>query len=421
MFPGLYSTDSVWMVWQATDVVPLMNWHPTLLIRAWGLVIGATGSVASVWLAQTALAAVCAYALLRSATRRPAFVVAAALLLFPPLLAALAMTWKDTQLALVWWLVALVMLRKDLSRRWAAFLLVGVLAIGVARYNSIGLAVGPAWMACERLVGRGRPDRRRLWVATAAVAVVVGAVLIPVIGGSIGLERELHPEESSYTWDIVGIGLRTGDFLLPADAQADPPCTYEQFRDSYLIISSDMLWITPDACVDVGLVENDDGIQHVFFRDWLDAVVRHPVAYIQHRTSVALATLGITAEPPGTILHARFDLPESFLSPGLVARPMGVVRLLVWLSEHATLLYRPWLWLIVAAVAVAVARQRALSIVLASTLFNEFVVCLTTPAADLRYSYPVMVTMIIAVVASVQSRSSGIDEPDANLDPDRPA
>lgn len=409
LYPGVYSPDSVVMLSEGIGVTPMNNWHPVLLAELWGVVVAISGSNAGVWVAQSMLAAICAFALLRQVRRRAAVVAAVVGLLLPPLWGALAMTWKDTQLALVWWLVAIAMVRPTMSRRWAAGLLVGVLGISIARYNSIGLAIGPAWLASTALITGGTGSRYRLpAIRIAATVFALGAAVLLSVGlGGTRVEDEVHPEEALYVFDIVGVAVRTGDVGLRREAEATPPCTFDVLRTQYQPSTAAYLIFGPEACVNVGLPIPDDGIQHVFVGDWIDAVTAHPTAYLRHRTGAALITAGITERPLGTLIVVGDPAAESLLSPTLLARTAPTVAFLDWFPQHLGVLYRPIVWVLATAVAIGFAgrRRSRLGVVFGSTIVNLLIVCLTTPAAQVRYSYPALITMIVAIVISLDDRS----------------
>ena len=139
---------------------------------------------------------------------------------------------------------------------------------------------------------------------------------------------------------------------------------------------------------------------------WLDVVPRRPLGYFKYRVSVFQRVLAIVTPPwspvPERVPRVARYAPQMLTDLGLAtshesAVQAGYTAALTWLADH-TPLFRPWLYLALALILVAVVRRRTLLALLLSGLAMQLSLLFVAMSPDYRYSHWLVLTTIVVGV-----------------------
>lgn len=391
-YPGYLNWDSGEQLYQLRQGA-LEDWHPPLMATYWELIeVVVKGPVGMLFL-QTGLFLWGLYAALRQRLgERTSAVLAALLLLFPPILTPMAAVWKDAQMA--GFLLAGVMLavRRPL---WARLLGLGLLFLGTGvRDNApaalpfLCLWIGSSWGLRSRIV---------------SIAVAVGLCFGLTAGAGVAnraaTDIRTHPWYRSVAiMDIVGTVAYArslpDDYLLRVLGDTDLRQRKEiqdRARDIYI----PRVWF--------GLVFSENG----FFvakptkpqrlaraRAWYQLVSDFPGAYVTHRWAVMKEVLGLTKSDPWEPVCQSFAAWPDHLervshnaSHSWLQKKLGKWFLESW---SKTLAYRVWVYALLGIILLAYALVRRDPLVVAfagSGLLYEASYFLGAAAPDFRYSH----------------------------------
>lgn len=388
----------------------LTDWHPPLLAGYWRVFeLVVTGPI-TLLLVQVTLFLWAVHSILRARLREPAAAwLAAALLLFPPVLTPMAVVWKDAQMAA--FLVAAIALALRPSRRARVFAIVMLAFAAGIRHNG-----GAALPAVALLAASTWWSRRLLARISLAVAIVVVAY-VPACAIDRGLT-----DTKSYAWyrttamfDIVGIGchapplsddeLRALLVGVPIHAPSD---LQRRFCEVYPPGKRD--WFAYAGLFDWEPNEHERAARK---RAWKRMVTRFPGAYIESRLVFAADLLGLipgawTWEPVGQDFAGTSDqlrLVSHDHTHSAVQKGLG--RAYRWLAEE-TPLYRPWLYALAGLALLAWAiRRRDLLVgcIVASGIVYELSIILFANAPDFRYSHWMIACTCLGGVLAIASRA----------------
>lgn len=393
-WPGIAAYDATTQFMQAITG-RYDDWHPPIMAQIWSLFLkaGAWGT-APMLLLQLAFFW-SGLAMLSAALRRTKAPVAGwcvlAIGLLPPVLGWMVVIDKDCQmigaLACAAGLVALFRLAKRPVPWWATALAAILLAYAMLlRANSV-FAVMPLVFCWAGWFGL-----RRWWLKAAAL---LGAMLA-VIGVSGPINHGLLKAERSgvqYTlpiFDLAGIAHRAHLAAMPGLSEAD------WARAERLHCATPFYWdpfADPARCGPMGnvLVSDDDGPPPLF-RNWIAAIVAHPLAYAEHRVAHLNSTLRIVTPADERSAAAPFTTSENLYGIGAKATSASMALSQVTAALERTPIGVPALWLIMALAIGWVllgtprqpARALALSLVLSATMMTASF-AIVSIASDLRY------------------------------------
>ena len=410
LFPGVYTPDAMLMVGQAEGSEIRTNWHPPLLVAVWGLGLDLTGSAVGLWLVQVLLFGVGLYLLLRTMRTRMAFILAGVFVLgFAPMILLLTPLWKDSQLAIVF-LIALVMSARP-AGRWLMRVVLAFLAIALItiRFNSFPLAILPIWTVVESLrTDETSPTWIRRFATHSLLCSVVGTLLLAALVnqvGSLTVERTLAPQNTVQAWDLVGIEVRGGDVDLDARALRTQPCDLQELRNAYTPATSDFLVFPADSCIDLVLpVEYDDQSEdanvnnRIPLRTWLAGIAHNPTQYLRHRVAVAGSFLGLSTNVTRTASLSYALTADSIVGVQSLSTQKVLLDYLEAASRKMPILFMPLTWLAITTVAVVYLGRRNPSRVLwvsyTVVVANLLLAIVASPASDLRYSFPLLASIL---------------------------
>ena len=261
------------------------DWQSPVMIVLWRLIdpiAPGTGSlllltVALYWLAFGVVA-------LTVARRSPRLALALPLLaLTPPAFVFVGIIWRDVLLAIMWLLAAaLVFATAERGRLRIAMQIVALalLAFGVLlRPNA--LAAAPLLAAYILWPTRFAWKRTIILYVPAALA-LFGLVQV-VYYGVLGATRQ-QPLHSIMVFDLGGISHFAKDNVFPGAWTADET---KLITDScYQPLAWDIYWTQQPCSFVMEHLEKRDKIfaSSVLTEAWTRALLRHPIAYLEHRT-----------------------------------------------------------------------------------------------------------------------------------------
>lgn len=279
-------------------------------------------------------------------------------------------------------------------RAWRIVLILLLLQLGLLLRKNALPAAFPfvIWMAFPaRSVA---PGKLRKFVHGTAIAV---ALLAAMQAGAWLLERNVDRRVSvlpaTTLWDLAAISLDTHQILLPAGSHG-PGLTLDDLRQAFVPYANTTLFAKTRAGMRQPFLDSDDPLNAQIRRAWLDAIRRHPRAYLAHRWRLSSALFGEKqADWPHELVYLdgeyRYDANPR-VEPNHSAAHRWLIRLFARL--RTTLLLAAWPYVVLALVAVGIgwrrrhhAQARVALAVLASGLFYALPLPFIAPSAELRY------------------------------------
>ncbi|MEA3001757.1 MAG: hypothetical protein QOH81_545 [Sphingomonadales bacterium] len=408
-WPGVALYDSVDQYRQALGGL-YDDWHPPVMARLWSLLLGAWPATAPMlilqlglyWLGLGLLAAACAR------RGRPgagwAILAAGAATLLSCWMGAIL---KDGQmvgaLAAVAGILGWFRLGERRVPAWAAALALLLLLYAVlVRANAV-FAVVPLGLALFGWAGLRSPAARAALGLGAAAAILL---LAPLVNHELlGAERS-GVENSLLAYDVAGTAIRA----RAGDVAGVPPERWAQAvsRGCYSPHKWDRLG-QPECLVDARLAATPES--RPVYRLWLATILRHPVAYAQHRLAHFNATMRLFVPRNLPIAMSPVDPEPNAL--GLGVTPGDIERAFWTVGGLWAGLPPGWpaFWLALGSVALWPAvrapagpeRDPALALLL-SACCGGFSYALVSVASDLRYH---LWTMLAAPVGIALLAASG--------------
>ena len=405
-FPGYMSMDSTQQLGEAR-AGHYSDGHPPAMAAMWHIVELFVSGPAAMLLLQSVAFLVGVHRLLRrDFTRTTAAYLAVAILWFPPIVAPMAVVWKDSQMA-GYLMLGLSLVLDD--RRRMKLLGAGVLALACAMRDNAAAATLPlllgafAWSPADRRVKRWA-IAIAVWGVTTSAAMLVNAELTS--------SRQYMWHSSLATADIVGIlkhAPAAPDPELEAVLAGTPLHRHTNISAEAVRTYNPRTWWAvvngPDRMFDwPATTAHRDALA----RSWTALVEAHPGAYLHHRLRVFRAVIGLGGAPIFDTVWHEFINPNYAAALHYNAAPSGLQttlgELLVRLG--ATLLFRPYLYLYLALALLPFAwRHRDLLALLASGIVYELTLVPFAPSPDFRYSHWMIVATVIAVVVLVGRRA----------------
>lgn len=406
-FPGVMTMDSFDQLhegraWFFTDG------HPPMMAALWGLLDRIVAGPFPMLVLQSASFLAGLFLILRRALPpRAAAITAVAIFLFPPVLAPMAVIWKDCQMAGFLALGIAAVLAED--RRWK---LAGLALFGLAtamRYNAPA-ATFPVILLCFTW----RPMR---WYARYPLA--LAAWLVVTVGAmganSLLVDREMHFWHSSLALeDIVGTLAHTepdlpdselGPLLAPTgvlvdrDYHARLRAKYVPYDFQQLVSGDGHLWDVPLRGTQPAPLAQRDAIE----RAWKAIVPAHLAAYAAYRADVMADVLGLRRKFQGaTVILHRVQYPAMLADAhiSLVETPFSRTgeAITMWFAKR-TRWFRPHVYLLLSlGLLLLCRRQRDIAAILLSGLGLEASLAPLVQAPDYRYSHWLVVCTCVGLV-----------------------
>lgn len=345
-YPGYMSPDSISHLEQATGVSHLTDWHPPVMTRLWGVLIGVTSHISSMLIFQLALIVAAMFMLsiiVYRHTRNRAWAFSVyGILLLPNVVNIAGVIWKDVQMAfsltlaviLIWFVIS----SKRPLGRTAKYGIVGlalllIIYAGMLRYNAL-FAVLPILFVLPSLFTKRPP----MWSGLASV--IIG--LVVTIGATIVINQpseKTHPITAVQLDDIVHVanldGEHHGRWSMYKKIHGTCRDKTKDIMNSYIICTT--------ASQREALKNEHQGV----FNDWLSTIIRHPIRYASYR----LATFSIFLFPQSERMYIFQPGIEQNQIGAAVKNEYAVSGLAAYVKGGAQanipLIFQPWLYVAV--------------------------------------------------------------------------
>lgn len=397
LYPGWYSFDTSWQLWQANNG-RYSNLQPPGMALAWSLLLGMGLPPGALLVAHLAALAT-GTALLALSLRRAHGLLLPLALLWPPFLVLFGHLWVDVSLAAALTLATgwIAWARATGRTAWAWLAAIPLAyAVGV-RHNAVFALPPLLFLLIARVPGSPRGA-----AATAVLSLALSAAAFAAWAGVSRLVVTIpSPTLNALAiWDLSAASVASGELLLPEGVYG-PGLTVDELRPLVnaetvvTILEGTRNGINPG--IDSPLPA---GVERELRLRWLTLPLTRPKAWLRHR-------LAVTATLFGPQRHENVE--SNFIIPAIIARPGNPVIVANDTAANAALLkvVRAWrdgpacmpltyLALAVVASGLALRRgfrgDRGLVLALASGAWLVALpLAVLAPAAEWRYSlWPMM-------------------------------
>ena len=408
-YPGVMTYDAKF-IYEDIAKGTLGDWQSPVMVWLWGVIDPIAPGAGSMFLL-TATAYWLGFALLSfalAARGRRGALLLPILALMPPALAFVGIIWRDVLLAACWLLASGIVF--SISRQPsriklpAQLLALALVAMGVLLRPNALLA---APVLTAYLVWPARFSFRRTAVLFVPAALGSLAIVQLVYYGALGATRQ-HPLQSIMIFDLGGISHFAKQNQYPVDWSAAQ--TGMLLNSCYQPTQWDIYWRLEPCDFVMGKIERE---QHLFGtsaipKAWLSAILRHPLAYMQHRLDFMW---NFTAANNLTMWLADVDHP---MRQALAGRRPFAVLVSIHDALKTTPAFRVGSWLLACIALCWFGWRRSETsdgaLVLgvcgsAAIYVSSFL--LVGVASDFRYGYWAVLAAIVGAVVGISGDRSG--------------
>ncbi|MFY2598818.1 hypothetical protein ACOTHJ_30040 [Achromobacter xylosoxidans] len=415
-YPGYMSYDVIQDLRQARSAVE-GNQYPPFSAYVWRLMDTLSPGPALMHFVQTAVFFFSA-AFLVARTRAPLLLqlgLIAVLAIAPPLLGTMLVVWKDVAVGACFTLSLALLFAVGPEKTkpinfWLTFAAAFFVWCGMAyRFNA-----APAALPLLLLIGLVWIEEGASYRFMKAIAAAVGIFLLFF----------------ALVWVINNFRLPTFE-RLARNTNADSIMTYDLIGIS--VFSGQSVIVGEDGKpIDVGYLKSIYDPRHLNLtgandkehrvvlrakigREWISAILSHPIAYIQHRNAVFREYIGLHSHEVFYVTHGHIDenqLGVKFTSTDFKSRVVSEL----W-DSRLTWAARAYIYYLVATLACLAALvlrakpyRREWVIFYLSGLFYVLPMYVLSPAADLRYNFWAVAAACMATffaLAGIFARSAG--------------
>jgi hypothetical protein len=432
-WPGIIHFDTAWMIRDAHRGVAL-DWWSGIGTRMLGVWFALGLGIPPLWVAIVVINLLGLYGCLRLVLPRVAAAgVTLALVVFPPIYGQLASVSRDSAYVgfslLAFAALARIMRTDGQHRRvLLAAAVACALIAAICRQNALAVLFGVVIF----VLLHGHPVTRRRVIAagltaSAAAALAYGGV---VLGGSLWGVRAVHPERTTYEYDLEALSAAAGRDLfperqlarLPPGAVTPPQLTEAAIRRGFQVWGINAVLLAHVDLHNTKLAREENGLLRTA---WIKAVEADPLAYLRERTNLYLAMLGISGQPRDPPAGFYFDYgpldqPDNYGHP--LAFPVRYQEdtnlLALFVGNQAVLaLDLPIVYLALLAVSLAYlwrrgAREALLAASMAAVAgMNQLILFFASMAAGSRYECLEtdlgLLVAVVAVTVVLRRRASG--------------
>lgn len=409
-YPGYLTVDATFQFMQTRGIQELADWHPPVMAWLWRGVdrfIRGTGGmfllqVGMFWVGLGLVAACCL---------RPSVLAGLSALvigLWPPVFANQGAIWKDVQMdgALLLGLGLVLLASTTRSRLALLAAQLPFLYAMMLRHNALaallplyGWSVWVAWTLW------GRTARWRGIVSGTLTLLLVHVGIAQVLTSRVIRPARSHVYQCLMLHDLAALSLASGHSLLPGYL-ADRGIGFEQLRSKWNEETLDPLIFGFE-----NIMTHERADLRALSSTWLREIAHDPGTYLRHRLRVMRGLLAINREKVQDATPTDFDAPHlagyrDVLGVPLFPRhPWHDALTSRLFAMRDSLLFRPWLYVLVLGVWTALALWRtggrrwlALS-VCASGLCYLAGYLPIAPAPEFRYMLWVVLTAMLAPLA----------------------
>lgn len=406
-YPGIMTYDAKF-IYEDIAKGALGDWQSPVMIVLWGMIdpiAPGPGSLflliaTSYWLGFGLLA----FAVARRSSRLALLVPVLALT--PPAFVFVGIIWRDVLFAVTWLLAAVIVFAA--AESGARFrVVVKVLALALC---ALGVLLRPnALIAAPILAAYIAWPAQVSWKRTAILFVPAMAVFFALVQlvyyGALGATRQ-HPVQSIMIFDLGGISHFTRQNQFPV-TWSEPEAAL-LLNGCYQPTMWDIYWRLEPCEFVMRKVEREERLfgTPVITEAWVRAIMRHPLAYLRHRSAF---TWNFLSGNNLTMWLADVERPAQNVFPDHPAFA-GLVWLHDWLKP--TPLFRAGSWLLVCMAVCGLAWRRrqtpegafALGVCGSATIY-VLSFSIIGVASDFRYAYwAVLAGLAGGVVVSLGPR-----------------
>ena len=285
-YPGIMTYDAKF-VYEDIAKNALGDWQSPVMTVLWRVVDPIAPGSASMFLL-IAILYWAAFGLLALslATRAPLVSLLLPILaLMPPAFFLVGIVWRDVLFAAAWLLagsLAFAATQRPASLRWA----LQALALALCAF---GFLLRPNALVAVPLLSAyilwpDRFDWKRTAVAFVPLMIVFFVLLQLVYYGALGAKRQ-HPLQSIMVFDLGGITYFAQRNQFPVSWSEARLALL--LNDCYKPTEWDIYWTREPCQFVMQKLEKEEGLfgTSAITNAWLQAIARHPVAYVQHRAA----------------------------------------------------------------------------------------------------------------------------------------
>lgn len=386
-YPGFTSPDSIQQLDEARAGA-YTDWHPPAMAFLWRYVDKIWSGTFLMLVLQSSTFLVGTYALIaRVLTPIRAAIAAVCIFLFPPVMTALAVIWKDSLMAGL--LIAGTAALLSPKRGWRIAACVLIFVATAIRHNALA-----ATLPIVVLLFTWRES----WTGWRRYALAI-AVWVAITGAASVLNRKLATG-SEYAWhnsvallDIAGTA-RFSKVQDDAELQAlfaginlpHPTGLAKRIRMLYTGDSHWQLTHGDDRVFDLPVLATIPDVKRAWFR----ALETYPRAFIYHRWRMFREVIGAGGHSIWASVWYGDEIPSR--------TPVQHAWVSALFAIRDSALFRVWIYLVLAIALLVMCRARLPLALLASGLVCEVSLAVAAPSADYRYSHWMIVTVVIAGV-----------------------
>lgn len=413
-WPGQMTWDSVTQLFQARTG-SYGDWHPPLMARLWAGLDALVPGPALMLVLQTGLFALGLHAVLRRyAGPWGAAVLAAAVLLFPPVFAPLTTIWKDSLLAAVLLCAAAGLDARPRIARAAAWL--GLVVVAALRHNAPILIVPLTAMMIPWAASWPAWRRRALGAGLGLAAALAGLVI------SRGLARTAeYPFANMIAIRDLGAVIAGAPAMSDGEARA--------LLDGVELVGDHDLQARLRALVvdDSDFYPLSQGDHRVFVpattpaqaealvRAWRRAIAAYPAAYLAARARLLAGVLGWTASRGAPLVTPLTENAHQLALIGehrSYTEPQRAVARAMRRISHSAMFW-PTLYLVLALGLLPLLWRDPLQrgLLVGALAYELALLFVSTGSNDYRYSHWLITCAVIAsavrVLGAVRAARSG--------------
>jgi hypothetical protein len=422
-FPGYMSADSVLQLVQARTGHFGLG-HPALMGVLWAICDAIVTGPFGMLVLQVTCFVAGTYLLLRHAmSERTAAWVTLAICWFPPVLAVLAVIWKDTQMTA--YLVLGVALLTS-QRRGVRLGGLALLSLATAmRYNALAITLSPVvllfvWNPAHRWYVR-YPLAIVAWLAITITPAVINDALVSDrvylwhdsvalfdLTGTLRYAPDLPDAELRDT--LAGTPLHiTGG--IQAAARATPPRPYDASYGTGTYVPA--LWAATFSVFDRPTTMDQ---RAAIAAAWKRFVPGHLAAYLAYRWHVFREVIHFGDSPMPSAVYASFtDSLDRAGSAARIGHNAVSSKLQRWLHTAmswiaSSWLFRPWVYLVLSLILLPLCRDRIVLALVLSGIANEAALFVLAPTVDYRYSIWLVVATLLALACVISRARAARDK-----------
>jgi hypothetical protein len=386
-YPGLLKTDGEDMLTDSRSD-RITDWHSPIMTEIWRIVGVFVNGPSGMLALQSGLLLFGAFYLLRrTMSERSAAIVAAGVLLFPPLLATSAVVAPQTQLAA--FLVAAMAALASEQRR-IQILGLGLATIACAMCDGAAIALLPIVIA----MFVWRPRRRFAIAAVTWLAIVIA---------TIGLDRLLVDE----WWERNEVALANSDITgtLRSARDLDDAYVKSLLGDAPLATTTAIQKRARDRSGSLFEVARNEAEREALLSAHWRVARALPRAYLDHRWHIVGRLLGLAK--PREVLYTDFVANSEHRIRIRQAAKHSLVQTILmapvrWAAK--TFLFMPYVYVILALVLLPLAivrKHREATALLVSGLLYEITLSIESYHAELRDSHWMVLATVLAIAMLV--------------------